>query len=213
MGELFVSFAISIDKFFDRTSSTFSSMDRRLKVLDVGGGDGSRAREEFFPFDDVTTIDVTTGWDVMEKGLPNGDWDVVFANHFIEHIVDPDYFLDECKRVMSEDTVLNIGTPNLTAWFNRVFFLFGYVPHSMELSTRFNVGKPLNWNEEPLGGHLRIYTLDGLCDLLKHHGFTITETLGERSTYPCNHVVRTVDGLLTKLNPSLASALRVKCQY
>ena len=79
-----------------------------MKVLDVGGGDGKRAREEFYPGTDVTVIDLKNGWDVMKLGLPKENWDIILANHFIEHITDPDYFLDECNRVMREGTVLDI---------------------------------------------------------------------------------------------------------
>jgi len=131
---------------------------RPLKVLDVGGKDGVRAREEFYPGADITTIDLTTGWDVMKLGVPDGDWDVILANHFIEHIPDPDMFLDECRRVMTKDTVLNIGTPNLAAWYNRILFLFGYLPNHSEVSTIFDVGKfPLL--RQGLGGHIYVYTL------------------------------------------------------
>lgn len=181
-----------------------------IQVLDVGGKDGRRAREEFYPGSDVTLIDLENGWDVMDKGLPYGDWDIILANHFIEHIPNPDFFLDKCKDVMRPHTVLNIGTPNLAAWFNRMLFLFGYVPHSVELSTRHNLGKAFNWNEEELGGHIYVYTVPALTQLLKHHGFRIISVAGEHSTYRCNNIITAVDRLAT-MNPNLASAFRVKC--
>lgn len=182
-----------------------------IKVLDVGGKDGSRARNEFYPGADVTVVDLENGWDVMEEGLPKGDWDVILANHFIEHVSNPDYFLEECRNIMQPHTVLDIGTPNLAAWFNRILFLFGYVPHSSELSTRFNVGKAFKWNEEDLGGHIYVYTVPALCQLLKCHGFKILSMAGEPSTYPAGPVVSVVDKFLTKMSPSLASAFRIKC--
>ena len=182
-----------------------------LKVLDVGGNDGKRAREEFYPNSDVLTIDLKNGWDVMKLGLPKDKWDVVLANHFIEHIPDPDYFLDECTKVMREGTILDIGTPNLCAWFNRILFLFGYVPHSVELSKRFNVGKAFGWNNEELGGHIYVYTPRALSDLLTKHGFKVYSITGEASTYPCHPVIRWIDKLMTWISPSLASAFRIKC--
>ena len=184
-------------------------MDKR-KVLDVGGKDGFRARNEFYPGSEVTVVDLENGWDVMEDGLPRGDWDVILANHFIEHISNPDIFLEECRNIMGPNTILNIGTPNLAAWFNRILFLFGYVPHSMELSTKYNVGKAFNWNEEGLGGHIYVYTVQALCELLKHHGFKIISILGERSTYPCNKFIRGIDIILSK-RASFSSSFRVKC--
>lgn len=182
-----------------------------VRVLDVGGKDGRRAREEFYPGSEVTVVDLETGWDVMEDGLPRGDWDVILANHSIEHFSNPDLFLEECRNVMGPNTVLDIGTPNLAAWFNRVLFLFGYVPHSVELSTKYNVGKAFNWNDEELGGHIYVYTVAALTDLLRRHGFRITSVVGECSTYPSNRIINCLDRFLTFCSPSLASAFRVKC--
>lgn len=182
-----------------------------MNVLDVGGKDGMRAQYEFYPDSDVTVADLEFGWDVMKYGLPEGDWDIILANHFIEHIPDPDYFLDECRRVMKPQTVLDIGTPNLASWFNRILFLLGYVPHSVELSKRHNVGKAFNWNREDLGGHIYVYTVQALIQLLKHHGFKIKSVRGEASTYPTSGVVKAIDKSLTLLSPALASAFRVKC--
>ena len=185
-----------------------------LKVLDVGGGSKNRAKYEFYPEADITTIDLQSGWDVMTKGLPDGPWDIILANHFIEHISNPDYFLDECKRVMNHhDTILEIATPNLAAWYNRILFLAGYVPNHVELSNRFNVGKPFKWGDVPLGGHKYVYTIPALCELLMKHGFTSIQWTGECSTYTCNFIIRTIDKILTKLNPNLASAIRIKCRY
>lgn len=182
-----------------------------MNVLDVGGKDGLRARNEFYPGSEVSVCDLTYGWDVMKYGLPEGTWDVILANHFIEHIPDPDYFLDECKRVMKKHTVLDIGTPNLTAWFNRIFFLLGYLPHSVEVSKRHNVGKAFDWNNEELGGHIYVYSVPALLQLLKKHGFKILSVRGEASTYPASGVVKAIDACLTRLSPALASAFRVKC--
>lgn len=179
-------------------------------VLDVGGNDGKVAKKKYKGLW-VCTIDIKHGWDVMKIGLPDGVWNFILANHFIEHVSDPDYFLDECKRVMNKDTVLDIGTPNLTAWFNRILFLFGYVPHSVELSKRFNVGKAFNWGLEPLGGHVYVYSVPALVDLLERHGFKIKSIEGEASTYPAHPIIMFIDRLLTKLNPNLASAVRIKC--
>jgi len=182
-----------------------------LKVLDVGGNDGKRAREEFYPGSDVTVIDIKHGYDFMEYGLPEDNWNIILANHFIEHITDPDYFLEECKRVMNIGTILDIGTPNLCAWFNRILFLFGYVPHSVELSKRFNIGKAFSWNNEELGGHIYIYTPKALADLLTKHGFKVFSITGELSTYPCNFIIRLIDKFMTWFSPNLASAFRIKC--
>ena len=192
-------------------SHTSLKQSSTISVLDIGGGNGKRS-EELYPYTKVRVVDKKHRWDIEKKGLPKGKWDVILCNHVIEHLVDPDFLLTECYRVMGKDTILDIGTPNLTAWFNRVLFLFGYVPHSMELSTRFNVGKPFDWGKEPLGGHIRIFTVCALVDLLKKYKFKVLSVVGEPSYFPCNIAIRTVDRVLTRLNPSFASMFRIKCK-
>lgn len=181
-----------------------------LTVLDVGGNDGKHA-SEFYPNSKVTVIDKKNGWDIMKRGLPQGKWDIVLANHIIEHLDNPDCFLRECHKVMRNGTVLDIGTPNLCAWFNRILFLFGYIPHSVELSKQFNVGKAFGWNSEGLGGHIYVYTPRALADLLSKHGFKVFSITGEASTYPCFFLIRWIDKLMTWTSPSLASSFRIKC--
>ena len=186
-------------------------MGNCLNVLDVGGNDGERARNEFYPGSTVKVLDIKTGWDVMRYGIPYGPWDVILCNHIIEHVSDPDFLLEECRKEMRPGTILDIGTPNLAAWFNRALFLFGYVPHSVELSKRYNVGKAFDWNEEELGGHIYVYTIPALKQLLIKHKLRIISITGEYSTFPCHPLIRMTDRFLTRLSPEFASAFRVKC--
>lgn len=183
---------------------------KNMKILDVGGNDGERCRKHY-PGSEVTVLDLIHGWDVMRDGLPDSEWDIIFANHSIEHFSDPDFFLEECRRVMKPYTVLEIGTPNLASWYNRILFLFGYVPNHVELSKRFNVGKPWDWGKVPLGGHRFVYTIPALMELLDLYGFKILSVKGEASTFSANSIIMAVDKLLTILNRNFASAFRVKC--
>ena len=151
----------------------------------------------------------------MALMLPNppllkGEWDVVFVNHLIEHLIDPDDLLEKCREVMNKETVLEISTPNLVAWFNRIFFLVGYLPHSYEVSYKHMVGRAFNWNREVVGGHVRIFSPLALIQLLRKHGFRILSVKGDCSTFNCNIFIRLLDELLTK-NPNLASAFRIRC--
>ena len=183
----------------------------QLKVLDIGGNDGKRAYE-FYAASEVTCLDIKTGWDVMKKRLPKGDWDILLANHFIEHIDDPDFFLEECRKVMSKDTILDIGTPNLNSWYNRLFFFAGYLPNSYEISYRKGYGKPFDWNKHEVGGHIRVMNVPSLKEMLEDHGFKIISVEGEHSTFPCSIWIKALDRFLTFLSPNLASAFRVKCK-
>ena len=180
-----------------------------VRVMDIGGNDGHRALWEY-PGCSLTVVDAKYGWDITEKDLPTGKWDVLLVNHLIEHLDDPDQFLRSCKKVMTKLTVLDISTPNLCAWFNRILFLFGWVPHSYELSYEHNLGKPFGWNKEAIGGHLRIFSVRALTQLLEKHGFKVLSVNGDKSTYRCFFLIRWVDRLLSCV-PSMASTFRVKC--
>ena len=51
----------------------------------------------------------------VTKGLPFDDVSFIFAEHFIEHLAyaDATAFLCECRRVLRDDGVLRLSTPNL----------------------------------------------------------------------------------------------------
>lgn len=181
-----------------------------FNVLDVGCGDSDIVHKFYSPTK-LRKVDKKRGWDVMVKGLPKGKWDVVFANHVIEHVTDPDKFLEYCKEVMNPYTVLDIGTPNLCAWFNRILFLFGYLPHSYEVSYVKGFGRAFNWNDEEMGGHVRVFSVPALIQMLKFHNFKIVSVVGERSLYKTNWLVGFIDKVATMLSPELASSFRIKC--
>jgi SAM-dependent methyltransferase len=179
-----------------------------MRVLDIGSGIEGRGKREY-PNASITMLDKKYGHDVKD-GLPKDDWDILLVNHLIEHLDDPDEFLNSCKEVMNSNSVLEISTPNLCAWFNRILFLFGWLPHSYEVSYEFNVGKCFGWNKERIGGHLRVFSVKALVELLEKHGFKILDVRGEPSTYPCHPVIKTIDKVLSRWAP-LASAFRIKC--
>jgi SAM-dependent methyltransferase len=174
-----------------------------MRILDIGSGTEGRSIREY-PNSSITMLDRKYGQDIKD-GLPKGDWDVLLVNHLIEHLDDPDQFIRNCKEVMNSNTLLEISTPNLCAWFNRILFLFGWLPHSYELSYEYNIGKPFKWNKEKIGGHLRVFSVKALTQLLEKHGFKILEVRGERSTYQCHIVIRIIDRILSRW-ASLASA-------
>src|SRR5438046_4862528 len=56
----------------------------------------------------------------VTQGLPFEDVSHIFAEHFIEHLPYPDALalMRECRRVLRDDGVLRLSTPNLDwVWF------------------------------------------------------------------------------------------------
>jgi hypothetical protein len=100
----------------------------------------------------------------------------------VEHLYNPDAALDEFHRVLKNNGLLILSTPNLASWYNRILLLFGIQPYYMETSTvDKTVGlkfiKNLGASTIPVG-HVRIFTLTAIKDLLELHGFETLEVVG-----------------------------------
>jgi predicted SAM-dependent methyltransferase len=80
--------------------------------LHIGAGSSPIAgwtNVDILPYPGVDAVlDVT-------QGLPFTDVEMIFAEHFLEHLtlVDGLRFLAECRRALNEDGVLRVSTPNL----------------------------------------------------------------------------------------------------
>jgi methionine biosynthesis protein MetW len=148
--------------------------------------------------------------DVDEDGIcyDAETFDLVFCGEVIEHIFDPDRLLEEIWRVLIPGGHLVISTPNLAAWYNRVLLFLGIQPIFTDTSTRKTLGRyvPLLGQGSRPVGHLRVYTLAGLKDVLREYGFTILRVQAVPFLpYP---ILRELDRLIG-LIPSLGSDLLV----
>ena len=155
--------------------------------------------------------------DVDEEDFPFEDnyFDTVTALELIEHLFDPDHFLDEVYRVLRPDGIFVLSTPNLASIHNRIALLFGYQPFSVMVSLNNSVGH-LSFN--PGGAapdHIRFFTLRSLKELLKIHKFEIMEVKGSCAMLPedmkFKRLFRAVDKFFSMF-PSLAYRSVVVCQ-
>jgi 2-polyprenyl-3-methyl-5-hydroxy-6-metoxy-1,4-benzoquinol methylase len=106
-------------------SNIFNELGNRLKVLDVGGGDGVLGEYLWKKGNIVTSVDLPSvaGRVHKCKGLSAaaGDaeflpfvsdtFDVVLASEIVEHLWDPNSFFDEAFRVLKKGGKLIISTP------------------------------------------------------------------------------------------------------
>ncbi|KKQ49407.1 MAG: hypothetical protein US75_C0002G0015 [Candidatus Woesebacteria bacterium GW2011_GWC1_38_13] len=167
---------------------------RNLKnILDVGCGDGTlsvmlreETHAEVFGCDIsirelklAKTKGIKTKHCDLNKHFPyqTNTFDMVFSNQVIEHIIDPDHFLSECRRILKRNGRLIITTPNLTAWYNRILFIFGVYPLFLEASMRDKtVGTKFmkRFAAQQQGvGHMKVLTAEVLRDLLELNHFDI----------------------------------------
>ncbi len=173
------------------------------KLLDVGCGEGvfSKYLKEKHSVD-VDAIDINqaavdrarkNGLNAKKVDLEGnwpykkGSFDIVLGVQVIEHLVNPDQFLRNAREVLRPGGVVVISTPNLAAWFNRVIFMLGYHPFFLEPSTvdktvGLSFTKKLSPNRNPVG-HIRVFTLKALNEILVLHGFRILENKGSTVNY------------------------------
>ena len=114
-------------------------------------------------FPGVRRMDVT-------RGLPFKNVRFIFAEHFIEHLHynDARYFLRECRRVLRDDGVLRLSTPNLDwVWANH---------YARGLSEERQVSASFMLNRAFRGwGHQFLYNFGALAATLREAGFREVE--------------------------------------
>lgn len=159
-----------------------------VRVLDLGCGAGANTLSLFSGHPDVEVIGLdlsvrSAGTFRTRTGRPavvgsgealpfgTGTLDLVVCNDVIEHVLDPDLFVEEIRRVLRPGGHLLLSTPNLAAWFNRLALLVGVQPAFSEVSYRGIFGRP----GKDVVGHLRLYTPRALRPFLEFHRFTVVE--------------------------------------
>lgn len=195
------------------------------RVLDIGAGDGlvldwlSQASPNQAELTGIE-LNVDAVQRMREKGyqayecsasseypFDEGQFDVVFAGEVIEHVIDPDAMLRECRRVLTPAGTLVITTPNLLAWHNRLLMLLGVTPFFVEHSYIETYGPMYSLRRRPSSpvGHLRIYNLTPLKALLARNGFEV-KTVQGCAFLPISGLF-TVDKAISRTRPALASLL------
>ena len=174
------------------------------RILDVGCGDGnfSVLLKEACKAKEVYGIEISEKGvemarkngvkcyqlDVDEEDFPFEDnyFDAVTAFELIEHLFDPDHFLDEVYRVLKPNGIFVLTTPNLASIHNRIALLFGYQPFPTSVSLRRDVGKVLHFpcGINPGRTHIRVFTLRSLRKLLRIHKFKVVEVKGSCAMLP-----------------------------
>ncbi len=125
----------------------------------------------------------------LNKGIPfnNNYFDLIISDQLIEHINDTDLLIKEAFRVLKRGGYLITITPNLSYWFNRLLFISGIYPIFLEASLR---DKTLGQGflkkymiQREAMGHIRVFNLPALVDILSNHGFLIIKKQGISLTF------------------------------
>jgi 2-polyprenyl-3-methyl-5-hydroxy-6-metoxy-1,4-benzoquinol methylase len=155
-------------------------VDRRLRVLDIGCGEGHFAAALAGEGTEVVAVDVAEeplrrararhpALDLRlvepEASLPVEDssFDIVWAGETIEHVADTSRWLSELRRALRSGGLVLLSTPDHGP-LSRLRLALSR--HAFE--ARF----------DPLSDHLRFYTRRGLAGLLADFGFEDVEVAG-----------------------------------
>lgn len=149
--ELFMErYRSAVDDFIVPYLEENSPKDRKVRILDVGSGEGNL---KYF-FEDLSDIEFTgieisenrqemcrklgyeiISFDIEKEKFPFEDnhFDVVVASHVIEHLYHPKVALKEIQRVTKKDGMVVIGVPMHSWWLSSILYikewLFPSRPH------------------------------------------------------------------------------------
>lgn len=179
-------------------------------ILDVGCADGI-ILEPFIKDNNIVGMEISEslsrkarkkGMKVLqidiEKGFPFPDknFDIVVATQIMEHIVNTDFFLAECNRVLRKNGAIIVSVPNINTLFSPlIMFLFDYPPPS---ASRY--GSP----------HVKDFTLSTLTIALENNGFAIEKKQGKLFFIPFVTRFRGLRSMLGDLIPRFADELIMK---
>jgi SAM-dependent methyltransferase len=173
----------------------------RLPDAEIVGGDiselaASEARARGF---EVYVVEVQ-----KPMPFPSAHFDCAILGEVIEHLIDPDAAFVQVSTVLRSDGHLVLSTPNLASWFNRILLLFGIQPVFTETSLHVKLGR--RWRAlgqwGPPEGHLKIFTLGALREMLTANGYRTVRVDGV--PFPGATTPAVVDRFFS-LFPNLAS--------
>lgn len=131
----------------------------------------------------------------LNEGFPveTEAFDLVTAGEVIEHMLDEEFFLEECHRVLKKGGTSVITTPNLAFSLNRFLVPLGRTP--------LFVTAPY---------HYHFYTRRSLTQLIEHHGFQVERVISSHLLYSRRrHFTGAFFELLGDLFPTLGAHLIV----
>lgn len=199
------------------------STDIKLKVLDIGSGDGvfidllrSQFPQHIYYGCDVSKEAIkkngaekpTIHWKRVDVNKPmpyaNNFFDVIIAGEIIEHLYNTDNFFKYVHIILNKKGILLLTTPNLASWMSRLFLLFGFQPYPTEVSNESHIfGKEFIYHLmgqkiSQSVGHLRCFTKKALRSILKYYNFKILKEVS------CHIQPWYINKIITEFLPDLS---------
>jgi SAM-dependent methyltransferase len=146
--------------------------------------------------------------DLNKNKLPfkNNSIDVCSSFETIEHIFFTEHYIQEIYRVLKNNGILYISTPNLAWWVNRILLLFSYQPANTEVDLHHSMyGKPKIFKDNIGSGHIHIFTKNAMKEFLLYNKFKIIKIIPTNSKFQNKwlKLFNKIDYILSKI-PSFA---------
>jgi len=190
------------EKFYSTHSEILKLVNNNSNVLDIGCNDGYigsllKTKKNCFVtgidkkdnisnlnLDKFISHDLNTG----PPKIDYKDFDYIILLDVIEHLANPESFIDQLKNYLSnnEKVKIIISTPNIAFIVIRIMLLIG----------KFNYGKRGILDKT----HTRLFTFSTLKYLLLQSGFSIISTKGIPAPYPLAVGNNFFSKLLLKIN-------------
>jgi len=107
----------------------------------------------------------------------------------------------EMHKLMHDESILILSTPNLAYYMNRIMLLFGISPFFLENSSVEKLGRKFSFlgQGNPTEGHIKVFTYGALRDLILKEGYRIKDIVS--SSGPWNFFL---DDIVAKFSKSLS---------
>jgi len=158
-----------------------------VSILDIGGGSGINLMlySEVTGATELYSIDIrepqiklnginyikSAVEDLPSLNLPK--FDAITMTEVIEHLLDPDSVLQNVVNLLSDHGILIITTPNLGGILNIISLLLGFQPPNTEVSLRKAYGRPFRRNGGRVVGHVHVFTVRALKEMIEAHGLRV----------------------------------------
>lgn len=165
----FVEFVIRGFRFF-RAFKIFTIAPRSKRILDIGSGRGFMLYylKKYYGYKRTVGTQISSnayefsknrlGLEIYDKDLldlpfEKNSFDIITMLHVLEHLTDPQAYLERVRWLLNDGGKLVIEVPNFSSWSSR-------------LTGRYWLGLDLNY-------HLYFFTPESLTALLKKHNFKV----------------------------------------
>lgn len=196
--------------FVSSHSMAINAVKSGMKVLDVACGQGLVAEQILGKASKVVGIDQYeisdfpkgvefSKWDLNSASFPvnPGEFDQILLLDIIEHLNDPETFLEKLREACSGNR------PEIILTTGNVAFIFVRLSH---LLGNFNYGRKGILDRT----HTRLFTFKSMAELLRQAGYSILEERGIPAPYPkaigdntLSRILLFINQILIKLLPGL----------